>query len=226
MDDGRSAVPAIDPGEPSAASRVSLPPPVLGRGILIAVGALFAATSVGAALAPYLAVHHPLLLIALNPWPRHLILVAPHTPLVPFVAVAALRGLLSCVVSFEVGLRYGPQGVRLFERKSPRIGSFLRHFERIFARAAPLFLFVSPGPMTSSLSAMAGIPRVVAWSISGAGLCLWAYVNYQLGDWLKPWTAPFLAYIQRYLLETTLACIAIVVGYQWIARRRRLKQIG
>lgn len=208
-----------------AAPRVSLTPPVLGPGILFALGALVVSSLVGTAMAPYLAVHYPLVLVALAPLPRHLILVAPHTPIVPFVLVATLRGLLSCIVAFEVGLRYGPQGVRMFERKSPRIGGFLRYFEQVFARAAPLFLLIAPGPMTSSLSGISGISRLVTWSISAAGLSLWACVNYQLGDWLQPWTGPLLAFFQRHLLEATLGCIALVAGYQWLSRRRRLRQL-
>jgi membrane protein DedA with SNARE-associated domain len=204
--------------------RPSLPPPKLGRGVLIALGLLFGSSSLGAALAPYLAVHHPLVLLALNPWPRHMILVAPHTPMVPFVLIATARSLLTCIVMYEIGLRYGPGGVRLFEKRSPSIGRFLRYFESVFGRAAPLFLLISPGPMTSTLSGIAGLSRVLTWAISGLGLAIWACINYQVGDWLQPYTAPILTFIQRHLVETTLACIVIVAGYQWIARKRRLRQ--
>lgn len=193
--------------------------------MLLALGLLFGSSSLGAALAPYLAVHHPLVLLALNPWPRHMILVAPHTPLLPFVLIATARSLLTCIVMYEIGLRYGPGGVRLFEKRSPSIGRFLRFFESVFGRAAPLFLFVSPGPMTSTLSGIAGLSRALTWGMSGLGLAVWAYVNYRVGDWLKPYTAPILAFIQEHLLETTLACIMVVAAYQWIARKRRLRQV-
>lgn len=210
----------------SASARPSIHPPApMGRALLIGVGLLFGAATLGAALAPWLAVHHPLVLIALNPWPRHVILVAPHTPMVPLVLIASLRGLFSCVVTYEVGRHYGPQGIQLFERRSPRLAGFVRAFERMFSRAAPVFLVLSPGPLTSTLAAVSGNSRWLTWTLSWIGFVIWASVNYQLGDWLKPWTAPIMAFIQRHLLVTTLACAAIVFGYQWIARQRRLRKL-
>jgi membrane protein DedA with SNARE-associated domain len=206
--------------------RPSLPPPPLGRALLVAIGVLFGATTLGAAFAPYLAVRHPLLLIALNPWPRHIILVAPYTPIQWLVPIAALRGLCACIVAFEVGRLYGPQGIRLFERRSPGLGRLLRWFERVFAQAAPVFLFLSPGPLTSTLAAIAGGSRAMTLGLSAIGLAMWASINHRVGDWLAPYTAPILSFIQRYLLETTLACVVLVFAYQWIARKRRLQKTG
>jgi hypothetical protein len=208
----------------SAPDKPSRPPhPPLSRLLIAGIGALFGLSTLGMAFAPYLAVRHPLLLIALNPWPRHVILVAPHTPMIPLVLIASLRGLCSAIVAYEVGLHYGPQGIELFERRSPRLANFLRAFERIFSRAAPLFLFVSPGPMMSTLAAVSGNSRPLTWGISWVGFAFWAFVNYKVGDFLKPWTAPILKFIQSYLLETTILCAVLVLGYQWLARKRRLK---
>jgi hypothetical protein len=209
-------------GAPDKPSRPPHPP--LSRILIAGIGALFGLSTLGMAFAPYLAVRFPLLLIALNPWPRHVILVAPHTPMIPLVLIASLRGLCSAIVAYEVGIHYGPRGIELFERRSPRLANFLRAFERIFSRAAPVFLFVSPGPMTSTLAAVSGNSRLVTWGISWIGFGFWAFVNYKVGDFLKPWTAPILKFIQSYLLETTIACAVLVLGYQWLARKRRLKQ--
>ena len=196
----------------------------MGRVLLVALAVLFGAATVGTAFAPYLAIHHPLVLIALNPWPRHIILVAPHTPIVPLVIIATLRGLCTCIVGFEVGRHYGPRGIKLFERRSPRLGTFVRAFERVFSRAAPLFLVLSPGPLTSSLAAISRNSRTMTLALSAFGLAVWASINHQVGDWLKPWTAPILAFFQRHLFATTLVCAVLVFGYQWIMRRRRLKE--
>jgi hypothetical protein len=212
-------------GVEGAPEKPSLPVhPPLSRALIAGIGTLFGLSTLGMAFAPYLAVRHPLLLIALNPWPRHVILVAPHTPMIPLVLIAAFRGLCSAIVAYEVGIHYGPQGIELFERHSPRLANFVRAFERIFSRAAPLFLFLSPGPMTSTLAAVSGNSRIVTWGISWIGFGFWAFVNYKVGDFLKPWTAPILKFIQSYLLETTILCAVLVLGYQWLARKRRLKQ--
>jgi membrane protein DedA with SNARE-associated domain len=203
----------------------SAPLPPLSRSLVFGIAVLFGAATLGAALAPYLAVRHPLILIALNPWPRHVILVAPHTPLIPLVLVVAFRGLFSCIVAFEVGKHYGQRGIELFESRSPRIAGYLRAFERVFSRAAPAFLVLSPGPLTSTLAAVSGNSRWATWILSWLGFVVWSLINYQVGDWLKPWTAPILAFIQQYLIETTVACAVVVLGYQWFARKRRLKQV-
>jgi membrane protein DedA with SNARE-associated domain len=212
----------LDVTPPLRPSQAPLPP--LSKLLMFGIAVLFGASTLGAALAPYLAVKYPLILIALNPWPRHVILVAPHTPLIPLVLVVAFRGLFSCAIAYEVGIHYGPRGIELFERRSPRIAGLLRAFERVFSRAAPAFLVASPGPLTSTLAAVSGNSRWATWALSWIGFVIWSLINYQVGDWLKPWTAPILAFIQRYLFETTLACIVLVFGYQWIARKRRLKQ--
>lgn len=220
-------------GEPAAANNGAeaiaerpsrAPHPPLSRGLLVAIGAVFAAALLGVALSPTLAVKYPLLLIALNPLPRHIIMVAPHTPMIPLIFIAAFRSLCSCIVSYEVGRHYGPRGIDLFERRSPRLAGFVRFFQRVFPRAAPVFLLVSPGPLTSTLAAVSGNSRWMTWSVSWCALLFWAFVNYKVGDWLRPYTAPILKFIQAYLLETTLVCIALVLGYQWFTRRRRLKQ--
>lgn len=201
------------------------PPPPLSKLLVAGIAAVFAAATLGAAFAPYLAVKYPLVLVALNPWPRHVILVAPHTPLLWLVLVVSVRGLCSCIVAFEVGRHYGPQGIELFEERSPRLASYLRLFERVFAKAAPFFLILSPGPLTSTLAAVSGNSRWATWFLSWLGFVIWTGINYQVGDWLKPWTQPMMAFVARYLIETTIACALLVFGYQWIARRRRLRQL-
>jgi hypothetical protein len=57
------------------------------------------------------------------------------------------------------------------------------------------------------------------------GQAVFTYLNHRLGDFLQPYTAPIMAFLQRYLLEATLACAAIVVLYQLISRRRRLRKL-
>lgn len=193
---------------------------------LVVVGVLFATASVGAALAPYLAVHHPLVLLALNPWPRHMILVAPLVPIVPFVIVATTRAFTSCAVGYEVGKRYGARGLVMFEERSKRLGRWLAAVERVFRRASVPLLMLAPGPLTAALAGMGGIRRLVAWPALLVGQTSWVYLTYQLGDFLKPYTAPIMAFIQRYLLETTLACAAVVLLYQWLSRRKRKAQLA
>lgn len=198
--------------------------PVLGRVLIVTTAVLFGAGTLGTALSPYLAVRHPLILVALNPWSRHVVLVAPHAPMLPLLIIATLRGLCSCIVAYEITRYYGPRGRELFERRSLRIGRAVRSFERAVSKAAPLFLVLSPGPVTTAVAALSGTTRPVIWSLSAVGLAAWNCANYKIGDWLEPWTQPILEFIQRHLLSTTLTCAVLVFGYHWVMRSRRLRQ--
>ncbi|HEX4355061.1 MAG TPA: hypothetical protein VHZ95_19150, partial [Polyangiales bacterium] len=109
-----------------------------------------AATLIGSGLVASLAPHHPLWLIALNPLPRHLILVAPHTPFIPFVLVATLRGLFGCFVAFELGRHYGAQGMLGLDGGSNRATRMLQFATRMFARGSIVLLAIFPGVMTSA----------------------------------------------------------------------------
>ena len=149
-------------------------------------GAIAVATAVGAALAPYLLVKHPFWLLALNPWPRHQLLVAPQSNVLPFVMIVGLRGLVSCAVSFELGRHYGVRGAALLEGHAPDFGRVLRTVESLFGRFWALFLVVTPGWLTSALAGMSGVSRMGALSLNSLGLFGWGLSNHQLGGWLSP----------------------------------------
>ena len=153
-------------------------------------GAIAVATGLGAALAPYLLVKHPFWLLALNPWPRHQLLVAPQVNVWPFVVIVGVRSLLSCAVSFELGRHYGVRGAALLEGHAPDFGRVLRTVEQLFGRFWALLLLLTPGWLTSALAGMSGVSRRSALLLNAAGVVGWALVNHELGGWLSPWTAP------------------------------------
>ena len=177
-------------------------------------GAIAAATAVGAALAPYLLVNYPLWLLALNPWPRHQLLVAPQSSVWPFVLIVGLRGLFSCGVSFELGRHYGVRGAAIMEGHAPDFGRLLRTVEKLFARFWALFLVFTPGWMTSALAGMAGVSRGSALILNAVGVFGWALINHQLGGWLSPWTAPVVRFLREHMLVATALCAALVLAYQ------------
>src|SRR3954469_10830332 len=72
---------------------------------------------VGDALAPTLVNRNPLLLIALNPRLRNLVLVAPETTVVPFMSVSILRLVISDPLFFWFGRRYGDVAIRWMEKR-------------------------------------------------------------------------------------------------------------
>lgn len=203
-----------------AAAQPNAPRWLIGAGVAIAV-----ATGLGAAFAPYLLVHHPYWLLALNPWPRHQLLVAPDAAILPFVAVVVVRGMLSCAVAFEIGRSYGTRGVALIEGRSTESGRVLRFVEGLFGRFSHAFLLFTPGWFTSALAGMSGVARVRCLTLNSVGLAGWAIVHYRVGAWLEPWTAPIVRFLQQHMLAATLVCVALVLVYQaYVWRKRSLRK--
>lgn len=199
-----------------ATAQADAPRWLIAAGIAIAV-----ATGLGAAFAPYLLVHHPFLLLALNPWPRHQLLVAPEAHIAPFLAVVVVRGMLTCAVSFEIGRCYGTRGVAFLEGRSSESGSMVKTIERLFGRFSLAFLLLTPGWFTSALAGMSGITRVRCLTLNFLGLTGWALVHHRVGAWLEPWTAPIVRFLQENVLTATLICVALVALYQGHLWRKR-----
>ena len=210
-----NAEPEVDP---LVLAEVGLPRP--RAWLLPAAGVIVAATWIGMLLAPTLAKDHPLWLIALNPWPRHQLLVAPHSPPIPFIALASLRGLAACVVAYELGRHYGEFAGSYFEGRSPGAGATFRTTKRLFGRWSPLLLVIFPGPMTSVLAGMGALNRAGSWLLSFVGLLAWAWVNYRLGGMLAPWTAPIVRFLSDNVLTATLLCGLVAVLYYLSTRRK------
>ena len=77
---------------------------------LSVLGALGTASLIGVAFSLYLVNHYPLLLIALSPLGRHMVLVAPMVDPIAFVVVAVARRMGFYLASFHLGRTLGPAG--------------------------------------------------------------------------------------------------------------------
>jgi membrane protein DedA with SNARE-associated domain len=194
-------------------------PPSTLLGVAAAIGI---ANLVGIAFAPGLLKHAPLVLIALSPLGRHLVLAATVTPMVPFVIVGTTRRLLVAALSYALGRAYGTRGIGWVKARYPQLEPFLRALEWLFARAAPLLLFVAPGPLVCALAGATGMRAWLALPIAAAGQTAWMIVTYRLGEALAVWLAPIVAFIETYMVPLTLASIALALGYYWLRRRRQL----
>ena len=190
-------------------------PWLLGTAALLGV-----AGTVGMALAPTLLTHSPLLLIALAPIGRHLLLAAPVTAFAPLLMVATVRRMLACVVAYRVGRAYGERGVLWVQQRYPRAGRIVRTFEALFRRAGPLLLLVAPGPPSCALAGVTGMRMTWFLPIATVGQMAWITVTYRVGDALSAWLLPLLALLREHMLSTTLACIALVLLARFVRRGR------
>jgi membrane protein DedA with SNARE-associated domain len=101
------------------------------------------------------------------------------------------------------------------------VSGALDMLQKAFDFAAPLVIFISPGPL---IAALAGAVRVPLWLFlpaATAGHALWAVLTYRVGEALGVWLAPILQFVFDHVALTTLACVVLVGGYALWRRRTR-----
>ncbi len=178
---------------------------------------------IGTALSPYLLVKSPLLLVALSPAAHHVALAAATVDPAPLIAVATLRRVLTGLSAYGLGYLYGDAALQWIEQRHPRLARLVRFVERLFARFGVALLVVAPAP---TVAVLAGAARsrlslfVVALTL---GHALWNTVTQFLGDTFARTTDLLTDFLGEHLLESTLACVTIVVLQQALTRLVRRK---
>ncbi len=182
------------------------------------LGSLGSASMLGVAFSLYLVNHFPLLLIALSPLGRHMVLVAPAVHPVAFVAVLVARRMAFYLACFHLGRALGPLAIPWLEARAARFAGFVRWLERIFARAPRLVVFGISGP---SISALAGVSGMATWlfaSLATASLVLRSLAVLYFADWIGEYVEIARAWIDEYWVPGTVVMVAGVLLYRW--RRR------
>jgi len=194
--------------------------------ILALLALVTVASLVGTALSPYLLVKSPLLLVAISPAAHHVALAAATLDPVPLITVATLRRTLTALAAFGLGALYGPAAVKWIEQRYPRLAKLVRWLERLFARWGVLLLTIAPVPTVAVLAGAARSRFVLFLPAVVAGLALWTAVTYTLGDLFSRWTELLTAFLDVYLLESTLVCIALVTLQQGYMRLIKARAVG
>ncbi|MEO6121986.1 MAG: VTT domain-containing protein [Acidimicrobiales bacterium] len=137
--------------------------------IVVPIVALIVVGNVGNAIHPTLVNDHPLVLIAMEPRNRFLLLVAGQVDYWTFLLVATVRRLASDPLFYLLGYRYGDAGVRWMERRMGDDVGMVRAMERGFKKAGPVLVFFFPGLFACVL---AGATRMrpaafMAYNIAG-----------------------------------------------------------
>ena len=210
-----------------AAGGVDLPPeprPLTGpeqrvmRRCLSALGVLGTGSMLGVASSLYLVNTYPLLLIALSPLGRHLVLVAPVVDPVAFVVLAVGRRMIFYLPCFHLGRALGPAGIPWIEARAARFGYFVRWLERLFARASHTVVFAMAGPTVSGLAGISGMRAGVFAALAAAGLVARMLLLLAFADWLRGPIEAVRALIYAYWVPGTVAIVAIIALQRW--RRR------
>ena len=179
------------------------------------------ASLLGTALAPYLLVKSPLLLVAISPASHHVVLAAASVDPASLIAVATARRVLTGIAAYGLGFLYGRAALGWLEQRYPRLWRFVVWVERLFARFGAWLLLVAPVP-TVALFAGAARTRFIAFLLAvTVGHALWNGVVVYVGDAVAVWTDLFTSFIGEHLLESTFVCVAFVMLQRALSRRAR-----
>jgi membrane protein DedA with SNARE-associated domain len=190
----------------------------IARRCLSLLGVLSTGSLIGVAFSLFLVNEYPLLLIALSPIGRHLILVAPVVAPLAFIAVAVARRMLFYQGCFHLGRALGPTGIVWLEARAARAARLVRWLERLFDRSSHTVVLLMPGPTVSGLAGISGMRARVFVPLAVLGLTFRMLIVLGLAEWLRAPIAALLALIDEYWIPGT---IVLVTGIGLHQLRRR-----
>jgi membrane protein DedA with SNARE-associated domain len=187
--------------------------------LLAPVVVLFIANVIGIAFAPVLLGRAPLVLIALSPLVRHLVLASSSIDAVPFVTVGIVRSFAMCACLYLIGREYGPEAVSWVKSRSRAAARVMRFTERAFARAGVLVVVASPGPLVSLLAGAERMPVATFIAASLVGTATLVLLIHSFGIAFAAKLALVRRFIDANIVGLTILSIALVLAR--IAARRR-----
>lgn len=197
------------PGRPRSRRRLAL---LVVPMVMVQVFAV-----IGDAISPTLLVEAPLLLEALIPRNRFLVLVAPQLDFWPYFLVGLGRLLLTDPLFYLFGKRYGDAAITWTERRMGAPGS-VRALERGFRRASYPIVVLASNNMICTLAGATGmsVPGFVIANFGGTVLRL--VLIWWVGEAFSEPLLEVIDFVGRYRWWFTLATIVIVA---WSVRRAR-----
>jgi membrane protein DedA with SNARE-associated domain len=174
----------------------------------------------GTAFMPYLLARAPLVLVALSPIFRHLVLASRVVDAVPLFLIAVPRHFFPDIFVYLLGREFGRTALEWVEANSPSSGRFVRMLERLFSKAGVLVLLVSPDLVVSTLAGIARLPPALFVGANIAGTIGTVVVARFFGDVFDGPIRAILAFFQAHLALVTLASVLIVVVLNWHLKRR------
>ncbi len=175
----------------------------------------------GTAFSPYLLVEHPLLLVALAPDGRHLVLVASQVDLLPLLAVGVPRRILAVLATFGFASLYGTKALQFAERRLRFLRRPIDFLTRALARVGAPLLVVFPTHGLAALSGATGMPwRRFLLAVS-IGQPPFITAHYFFGEAISGITTRFIAFLAEHVVESTLVCCSVVLLQQLVVRLRK-----
>lgn len=179
--------------------------------LLAPIVVLTALAYVGDALAPTLAVSHPVWLIMLNTRKRYLALTATSIDPVTFFVVGVGRQVLADPLYFLLGRRYGDAGVRWLERKLGSGASSVTMMEGWFEKAAYPMVAIAPNALISVLAGASKMKAGVFLVLNLGGTIVTLVLLRAFGDAFSSPIDAVLDFVGRYQWQLTAVSIALVI---------------
>lgn len=180
--------------------------------------------AVGDALSPTLLVEAPLLLVALVPRNRILVLAAPQLDFWPFFGVGMVRLMLTDPLFFLFGRWYGDRAIEWTERRMGAPGS-VRALERWFRRAAYPVVAVAPNNIVCVLAGASGMSVRGFLIANFGGTAVRMILIWWVGEVFSEPLLDVVDFIARYRWYFTAVTAVLVIASVWRARRKHSSEI-
>lgn len=186
--------------------------------LVVPVVVIAVVSTVGDALSPTLVVAEPLLLTALVPRNRILVLVAPQVDFLPFFAIGMVRLMLTDPLFYLLGRRYGDRAIRWAERRSGSPAS-VRVAEAWFRRAAYPIVAITPNNIICVLAGATGMPPVPFLVANLGGTAVRMVLIWWIGDMFSEPLLDAVGFIGEYRWWFTGSTVLLVAWSLWRGRR-------
>ena len=191
--------------------------------VLVSIG------TIANAIHPTLVKNHPLLLIALEPRNRWIILVAEKVSFWPLLIFGTLRRLASDPLFFLLGHLYGDGAVRWAERKFDFGTGTIEKIEKIFQKAGPVLVFLAPGALVCVLAGATGMSPVLFFVLNVVGTITIVTVLFHFASVVEgPVDAinGFYGDNFKWLTVVTVLLTALYIGNQWRQGKSEIQSLS
>ena len=191
---------------------------------LAVLGGLTVCMWTGIAMSPYLVSTNPLLLIAMAPVSRHVVLVVPVVGVLAMIVVAGVRHMMFTTFSFLLGRAIGESGIVWLEARAEKTGRFVRWMEVFFKRWGYLAVYVFPFGVMAAIAGMARMNPKGFFAVAIAGVLTRLGLLALVASSLREPILWLLEIVRQWQGPATIVCIVLVGGWQF--RKWRKRQAG
>jgi len=191
----------------------------LRRTLVVLLVAILVIDRSAVAMAPWLATHHPLLLVAVDPTDKA-VLLAVNASLVTLFPVALARRLIGQSLYFFIGRRLGPDAKEWLTARG--YGGLLGRFDRAVRRWSYPAVLVAPRDIVCILAGDLGMGWAPFLLLAAVRDITMVLVLRQLSQTFARQIDSVLNFLNTYTLPATLVAVgAVALQFAWQSRRRR-----